>query len=226
MGTWSAAIDGNDTFQDVYTAFFDLYNRGVGVEEISKKILADHQELFEDYEDKNNALFALALAQWETQSLGLDILNKVKQIIENDEDIDFWKSLNADPKSLIKRKAVLYKFLLTISIPRDKIKRRIKPKFVFSKNTLVSITAPDHLKTFEISEEFENGEYINTGSLMLWKDGGGSVFYFNGQNKQIAAKWLDSQTLEITYEKGINFTKRDTSAYFSGDSIAVIYKAI
>jgi len=226
MGTWNTAINGNDTFQDVYTAFFDLYNRGISAGEISKQIMVDFQQLFDDDDDKNNALFGLALAQWETQSLELDVLNQVKKIIENDEDIELWKALSADAKALNKRKTVLHKFLLTISTPRDKLKRRIKPKFVFSKHIVISTVAPDRLKTFEISEQFENGEYIHTGSLMTWKEGSGSVLYFNGQNKYITAKWLDSQTLEITHDKDINFTKKDNSAYYLGDSVTVIYRDI
>lgn len=38
MGTWNNKIDGNDTFQDIYQNFFDLYNQGQNPAGISKQI--------------------------------------------------------------------------------------------------------------------------------------------------------------------------------------------
>lgn len=226
MGTWSAAINGNDTFCDVYAAFFDLYNQGTSAAESSKQVLADYKEQFNDHDDKINALFGLALAQWETQSLEPEILSEVKQIIETEKDIQLWRELAADTKTLNKRKAALSRFLFKISKPRTKAKRRTKLKFDFHTNILIRITAPDQLKTFEVNEEFTNGEYIHTGSTLLWSSGGGSVVYFNCRDKKVDAKWIDSQTLEITHDKDINFTIRNDSVYFIGDKVTIVYKAI
>ena len=38
--------------------------------------------MFEDYDDRNNSLFGLAFAQWETKSLDPTIYKQVKEIIE------------------------------------------------------------------------------------------------------------------------------------------------
>src|SRR5690242_9348648 len=103
MGSWSTAINGNDTFLDIYQAFFDLYNEGLNPTDISKKILADYDEMFSDHEDRNNSLFGLALAQWETKSLDSQLLKRVKEIIETGEDLKLWKELEADEKALAKR---------------------------------------------------------------------------------------------------------------------------
>ena len=54
MGTWSTKINGNDTFQDIYQSFFDLYNQGESPTDISKKIQEDFSEMFEDYGIVNN----------------------------------------------------------------------------------------------------------------------------------------------------------------------------
>ena len=66
MGTWNAEINGNDSFLDIYQVFFDLYNQGHNPTSASKQIQDDYAEMFEDYEDRNNSFFGLALAQWET----------------------------------------------------------------------------------------------------------------------------------------------------------------
>ena len=64
MGTWGTAISSNDTYADIYGSFFDLYNDGLEVAEITKKIIANNQDTISDFGDSNNLWFALAKAQW------------------------------------------------------------------------------------------------------------------------------------------------------------------
>ena len=225
MGTWNTKINGNDTFQDIYQNFFDAYNQGQEPADISKQILTDFAEMFEDSDDCNNCIFGLALAQWETKSLDQAIYKQVKEIIESDNDVEVWKALGANEKSIKQRKVVLDKFLIQISVDREKPKRRVRPKFEFETINLVDAKAPDNLKTFGVKEEYTNKQYIHTSGLMMWGQGGGSVLYFTGQGKNISAKWLDSKTLEVTHDKDIVFTMKDDSANFCGDDIKVIYIA-
>lgn len=225
MGTWNNKIDGNDTFQDIYQNFFDLYNQGQNPVEISKQIQDECAEMFEDYDDRNNSFFGLALAQWETKSLDPTVYKQVKEIIETGNDLEVWKGLGADDKTLKQRKATLDKFLTQISKDREKPKRRIKPKFEFELINLVDAVAPDNLKKFGVNEEYTNKQYVHTSGLLMWSQGGGSVLYFTGQGKSISASWLDNKTLEVTHDKDIVFEKQDDRAYFSGDDIKIIYKA-
>lgn len=225
MGTWNTKINGNDTFQDIYQNFFDLYNQGQNPADISKQIQTDFAEMFNDYDDKNNSLFGLALAQWETKSLDQKVYKQVKEIIEKDNDLNIWKGLGADEKTIEKRKKELYKFLTQISTEREKPKRRVTPKFEFEMINLVNAVSPDNLKKFEVNEEYTNKTYVHTSGLMIWGQGGGSVLYFTEQGKKISAKWLDSKKIEITHDKDIVFTMQKDSAYFCGDDIKVIYKS-
>jgi hypothetical protein len=223
MGTWDTKIDGNDTFQDIYQNYFDLYNQGQDPIYISKKIQEDYAEMFSDYDDRYSSLFGLAMAQWETKALDSTIFEQVKEIIETGKDIQVWKDQGADDKTLKQREIVLRKFLVQISTEREKAKRRSRPKFDFTYNELVNVTAPDGNKTFTVTEHFSNGVYVHTGSILLWVNGGGSIVYFTGQGKAISARWIDSQTLEVTHDKDIVFTKRDVTFFFCGDQGKVIY---
>lgn len=225
MGTWNTKINGNDTFQDIYQNFFDLYNQGQNPADISKQIQDDLAQMFNDYDDKNNGLFGLALAQWETKSLEPTVYKQVKEIIETGNDLEVWKGLGADNKTIEKRKKELDKFLTQISIEREKPKRRVRPKLEFEMINLVNAIAPDNLKKFDVNEEYTNKNYIHTSGLMMWAQGGGSVLYFTGQGKNISAEWLDSKTIEITHDKDIVFTMQKDRAYFYGDDIKVIYKS-
>jgi hypothetical protein len=223
MGTWSTAIDSNDTFLDIYSNFYNLYNQGQDPIDASSQVIEMFKGEFEDVDTRNNALFGLALAQWETKAQNTIIFNKVKDIILTGQDLDLWSSLGADTKLISKRKVVLHKFLEKISLSKEKPKRRIKPKFDFKNIELVKITAPDGLKTFEVGEHYVNDKYVQTGSIMQWKNGGGSVLYFTGQGKKLSATWIDSQALEVLHDKDIVFTRKETTAYYNGDEVTVIY---
>lgn len=223
MGTWDAAIESNDTFLDVYSAFFELYNKGQSPVYAFGQVMKMFSDDFEDEDSANNALFAVALAQWETKSQNTELLNRVKDVIVTGKDLEVWTNLGAGEELLEERKAALDQFLLKISTPKEKAKRRVKEKFVFTAVELIKITSPDGLKTFSMSEEYTNGNYIHTSSSLNWKNGGGSILYFNELGKNITARWIDNQTLEIVHDSDIRFTlKRNDSAYYN-DLVNVIY---
>lgn len=226
MGTWNTKIKGNDVFLDIYQNFLDLYNQGKNPIDISRKIRDDFAEMFNDYEDKNNSLFGLALAQWETKSLDPIVYKKIKEVIETGNDLQIWKELGADNKTLEKRKKELDKFLTQISTEREKPVRRVKPKLEFEIINLVNAVAPDSLKKFSLNEEYANKDYVHTSGLMMWGQVGGSVLYYKGKGKTVSVKWLDSKSLEITHDINIEFTMKKESAYFKGDDIRIIYNAI
>jgi hypothetical protein len=156
MGTWNTKIDGNDTFQDMYQEFFSRYNFGLKPKDVSEQILNEFSHVFNDQDDMNNGLFALAKAQWETKSLDQKIFKRVEEIIENGQDLLIWKSLGADDKTINERKKELTRFLDKISTERSKPKRRIKPKLEFELKNVLKSEAPDGLKSLDINEEFTN----------------------------------------------------------------------
>ena len=80
MGTWGTAIQSNDTFADIYYLFFDMYNKGHEVKDITATLAKDHREIMEDEDDGFNFWFALAKAQWETGELDPAILTKAEDI--------------------------------------------------------------------------------------------------------------------------------------------------
>jgi hypothetical protein len=126
MGTWGTAISSNDTYKDVYSEFMDLYNDGLEVQEITELIIKKNSEIIDDPEDGPNFWFAIAMAQWQCKALDKNIFIKVKQIVENDEDIKSWHELGASRKDIDKRKGVLKAFIEKISTENPKAKRRKK----------------------------------------------------------------------------------------------------
>lgn len=128
MGTWGTSIKDNDAFADVYSEFFDLYNKGGQPDTISKKIVSDNWEVLEIEEEKNSLWFALALAQWETKSLDPKVLSKVEEIVSSGADLKVWLDLGASEQDIKKRKITLDTFLEKIKSDRPKAKTRKKVK--------------------------------------------------------------------------------------------------
>jgi len=128
MGTWGIAIKDNDAFADIYSEFYELYNKGGQPDIISKKIIADNWEILEIEEEKHGLWFALALAQWETKSLDTAVLSTVEEIISSGADLKIWLDLGASEQDIKKRKTALDKFLEKIKSDRPKAKSRKRPK--------------------------------------------------------------------------------------------------
>lgn len=128
MGTWGTEIKDNDAFDDIYSEFFDLYNKGGQPDIISEKIIDSNQEMLEIKEERNSLWFALALAQWETKSLDSKVLSTVENIITSGDDLKIWFELNASEHDIKKRKVALDKFLEKLKSERPKAKARKKQK--------------------------------------------------------------------------------------------------
>lgn len=128
MGTWGTAIKDNDAFADIYSEFFDLYNKGGQPDIISKKVIDDNWEILEIKEERNSLWFALALAQWETKSLDPKVLSTVENIINSGEDLKIWLDLGASEQNIQKRKIALDKFLEKIKSDRPKATPRKRAK--------------------------------------------------------------------------------------------------
>lgn len=128
MGAWGTAIKDSDAFADIYSEFFDLYNKGGQPNIISKKVIDDNWEILEIEEEKHSLWFAIALAQWETKSLDPKILSTVENIISSGADLKIWLELGASEQDLQKRKVALKKFLEKIKSDRPKAKPRKKTK--------------------------------------------------------------------------------------------------
>ena len=142
MGTWGTSISSNDSFQDVYQDFFELYNEGFEPKEITEKLIESYKVEINSEDDPNNFWFALAKAQWECKELDAKIYEKIKLIIDSDSDLIIWKQLDATEKDLNKRKIVLEKFLQILTSEKKNPKAR-KKKIIrqphFEKGDCISI---------------------------------------------------------------------------------------
>ncbi len=227
MGSWGYKPDESDTFADVYESFFDEYNRGASPEEASDAVRTELADYFRESDDQYDAHFALALAQWQTQSLDPALLGKIEQFIESGADIRNWQDRGADSDTLEKRSSALSAFLKKLKTPRQSKKRRVRIKSDFRREKLVELLSPDGKKVLTVAEHYSDGAYSTTSGDVVWASGGGGpFFYLDKQGAKISARWIDSQNIEVTIEKGVEFRKRDDWTFFFGDKVDIHYKEV
>ncbi|WP_439185855.1 hypothetical protein [Carboxylicivirga taeanensis] len=159
MGSWGTAISSNDIYEDIYSEFMDLYDEGLESSEITKKIINTYPDLQDDYEDKNNFWFSLAMAQWQCKSLDPYLFQKVKTIILSGKDIELWEELGAERKEINKRKKVLDSFLEKLSVEKSKPrkrKRKVLRDSIFQKGDCL---------TFKLENGNYGGAFVLTSEI-------------------------------------------------------------
>jgi hypothetical protein len=127
MGTWSAAILGNDTSSETYERFFELYDSGSAVAQIVKTIEKEMRDSLALDEDRNNVTLALALALWECDALNATRLARVRALVASRRDLEVWAGLDAGAALLKRREAALKTFLRRVSTPRSSPRKRKPP---------------------------------------------------------------------------------------------------
>lgn len=128
MSYWGMGIAESDEFCEVYDWFMEEYNAGKEVYEITQAILAEYRHEFDDDDGiMHDVYFSLAKAEWLCCAQSADILHKVQQIIENELNIEFIRSLGATEHDLKKRRNNLNRFWLSLQTPRKSPKKRTAP---------------------------------------------------------------------------------------------------
>lgn len=126
MGYWGTGISSNDIYADVYSDFFELYNDGLEISEITNRLASDYWEIVEDKVECDNFWFAIAKAQWECKALDKKVLDKVSEAVLSGSNLSVWAANGASPKDIVKRKQVLEKFLVGLQIEKSKPSSRKK----------------------------------------------------------------------------------------------------
>lgn len=129
MGCWGMGITQSDEYCEIYERFMEEYDEGKPVADITKDILDEYLDEFEENDGVlHDVYFALGKAQWMCGGISEAIYNRVRQIIENGDNILFFQKLEATETDLKLRKKNLDKFLNSISSPREKARKRKTPE--------------------------------------------------------------------------------------------------
>lgn len=204
MGTWGTGISSNDTYADIYNDFFELYNNGFLVSEITEKLIQENQEMINESEDSNNFWFALALAQWECKELNVEVFEKVNQIINSGSDLILWRNLDATNADIKSRGIVLEKFLLKLENEKANPKKRKINKLydsIFKKSDCL---------TYIMQNGNYGGAFVLTDEIQS-SVGGNFIAITNIDQKQ-------KPTIE-EFKKAEVYIQREKTSYFEGNTL-------
>ena len=134
MGRWGMGLASSEEFSEVKEWFFKEFYNGVPVDKIEKNIINYYHKEYSIQGMLHEVYFALAECEWKCGFLNNKVLNKVKLIINNNEDLEYLKSLGASDNDLNKRAKILNDFISKITLVNPKplkqiIKKPYKPKF-------------------------------------------------------------------------------------------------
>ncbi len=132
MGCWGMGIAQSDEYCTVYERFIEEYDEGKPVADITNDILEDY---YEDFSPEDGILhdvyFALGKGQWMCGGISRELLERVTKIVENGENLAFYKELGASEKDLKQRQKNLVKFLAGLQVPRPSPRKRKKPESAY-----------------------------------------------------------------------------------------------
>ena len=171
MGTWGISLSSSDTFSDIYSSFYDLYNEKKDIEATMLKLRQEYKEIIEEEDESNEFYFAVAKAQWECGLLQDNYLNKIKEIIDSKSEIKRWISLEGDPKDAEKRQTKIIELYEKIRIQNIKPRKPKTKKLIDSELLIgecISIKGNDgfYCAAVTLSEE-KNTEYGLNQMLVL-----------------------------------------------------------
>lgn len=122
MAFWGMDLNQSDEFCEIYDEYMDLYDIGLEPAEITQQILYKYSPKVIPH----NVLFAIAKAEWTLGICSEEVYSRVNEIIDNGENIVYYRSLCFSQQEIKERNENLLKFQkLLQTAPKVPRKRRI-----------------------------------------------------------------------------------------------------
>lgn len=127
MGCWGNGIAQSDEFCEFYDSFLEQYDEGKDADDITKGFIELYRNQFDEDDGVwHDLYFAVAKALHTCGVPSAEIFEKVRDIIENGKNIEFFRELGATEKDLAERRGHLKKFWESLQIPRKNPRKRKK----------------------------------------------------------------------------------------------------
>ena len=120
MAFWGMALNQSDEFCEIYNEYMDLYDIGLEPSVITQQIL--NRFPFENI--SHNILFAIAKAEWSLGFRSESVFSRVNQIIDNRENIAYYRSLGFSEQDIKEREEKLFSFQALLQTPPKAPRKR------------------------------------------------------------------------------------------------------
>jgi hypothetical protein len=214
----------DDVAADVRSEYLDLLARGASDADAFRTMLREWKESIADYDDGPVFWLALAATQWEYGRLHPRAKSQALKIIDQGKGIDRW----AEAGLTKKRRAVMAQLKKKLLAPPPK-KRTPRLRAV-PEAPSTSLTAPDgkaEATAWQFGTEPRRPQsQVYITMKVKRSEGGGSVFVASCDLAAIKLKWLDADTLRITYPKVAEVEQQDATSFYYGRTIALKYRRV
>ena len=120
MAFWGLDLNQSDEFCEIYNEYVDLYDIGLEPSVITQQIL--NRFPFENI--SHNILFAIAKAEWSLGFRSESVFSRVNQIIDNRENIAYYRSLGFSEQDIKEREEKLFSFQALLQTPPKAPRKR------------------------------------------------------------------------------------------------------
>jgi hypothetical protein len=214
----------DDVAADVRSDYLDLLASGASDADAFRTMLREWKEAIADYDDGPVFWLALAATQWQYGRLHPRAKSQALKIIDQGKGLDRW----TDAGLAKKRQAVLAQLKKKLLAPQPKT-RTPRPRPV-PEPASNSVTAPDgkaEATAWQFGTEPRRPQsQVYITMKVERSEGGGSVFVASCHLADVKLKWLDADTLRITYPKVAEVEQQDATSFYYGRTIAVKYRRV
>jgi len=224
MAASGAGLFHDDVAVDVRNEYLDLLANGVSDQEAFTTLVAEWKDSIEDPDDGPVFWLALAATQWEHGRLHPRVKARALKVIDQRQDEDRWAGSGVQKK----RQAVLARLREKLLLPPPK--KRVPRLRTITAPPSFSVASPDQSAqatawltgTCPVSGLPISQVYV----IMKLKrtEGGGSVFVASCALTDIKLKWVDADTLRISYPKDAKVNQRHTTSFFRSRTIGIEYR--
>ena len=168
MGCWGMGITQTDEYCEIYERFMEEYDEGKPLVDIKQDILEEYLEEFDENDGVlHDVYFALGKAEWMCGGISEEVFEKITHIIGSGANIEFYRELEATESDLKVRQRNLEKFLKTISIPREKTKKRKIPteKYVRIEKPKLPEFKRGDVFAYKVNEKYRIVCFVNRGKF-------------------------------------------------------------
>jgi hypothetical protein len=224
MGTWSAAIFADDVACDVRDQYLALIAEGLDGAEASHRLESEWGDVDSDPDEGPVFWIALAAVQWEYGRLEPHVAKRALAIIDGGVDLQRWEG----GSSAARRRSVLQTLRRKLMSPQPKPKRPRVRKLAPPRS--ISVEAPDGRAGASVWDVGDTGDTDHPMAQVIvdmesrGTRGGGGVFTVLCRWDRVGLRWIDADTLEITYPAKAEVEDRDEESFFYGRTIKLVYR--
>ena len=221
MSASGVGVFQDDVAADVRSEYLNLLASGTSDAEAFKTMVREWKESIADSDDGPVFWLALAATQCEYGRLHRRTKSQALKIINQGRGMDRW----TDAGLAKKRQAVLAKLKKKLVSPQPERRTpRLRPD---AEPPSFSVAAPDDKAEatawFLGVESGQPKSQVYVTMKVKGAEGGGGVFVGYCQLADIKLKWLDADTLRISYPKEAKVQDQERTSFYYGRTVSVKY---